>query len=292
MTENMLEGGPETPSRLDGPNSLSSVLQSERRARRLPDRYAGGSIHSSRDREPREGDGRSTPSSVLPPFTDFRPRSGFTPNMGQDAASYLRMLRSDHSSRPTIFRPPSPHLAPSRASPPPQGPLSAAGRTEAPSTVGPSPPSPNPSDSTGILRNFDLSAYTGGPFRASLSTFREMNRRRERGETRTQRYWDHEFDRERNREIERELDLERELERERERQRERQMELMREGSVLQSMLNRRRSTGTQARTEDPDTFATIPLSDPDSMFRRIVSDPSIQFIWVILTQLFFRWNHP
>lgn len=292
MAENMLEENPETPSRFDGPNSLSSMLQSERRARRLPDRYAGGLIHSSRDRELREGDGRSTSSSVLPPFTDFRTRSGFTQNMGQDvAASYLRMLRSDHSSRPTIFRPPSPHLAPSRVSPPPQGSLPAAGRTEPPS-VGPSSPSPDPSDSTGILRNFDLGAYTGGPFRASLSTFREMNRRRERGETRTQRYWDHELDRERNREIERELDLERELERERERQRERQMELMREGSVLQSMLNRRRNTGTHARVEDSDTFPAIPPSDPDSMFRRIVGGPSIRSIWVILTQLFFRWNRP
>lgn len=102
-----------------------------------------------------------------------------------------------------------------------------------------------------------------------------MNRRRERGETRTQLYWDHELDRERDRDIERELDLERELERERERQRERQMELMREGSMLQSMLSRRRSTGTHARTEDPDTFASIPLQDPDSVFRQIVSNPFI-----------------
>jgi hypothetical protein len=115
-----------------------------------------------------------------------------------------------------------------------------------------------------------LSAYTGGPFRASLSTFREMSRRRERGETRTQRYWDHELDRERDREIVRELDLEREIDRERERQRERQLESMREESVLQSMLSRRRSTGTQVRAEDPDTFAAIPLPDPDARFRRIV----------------------
>ena len=281
MVDNLPERSPDAPSRLDGSSSLTSILQNERRARRLPERYASGSIHSSRDRELRERDGQSASSSVLPPFTDFRTRGGFTPNMGQDmAAPYLRMLRSDHSSRPTIFRPPSPHLAPSRASPPPQASLSTAGRTEAPSAVGPSPSSPNSTDSTSIFRNFDLSAYTGGPFRASLSTFREMNRRRERGETRTQRYWDHELDRERDRDIERELGLERELERERERQRERQMELMREGSMLQSMLSRRRSTGTHPRTEDPDTFATIPLQDPDSMFRQIVSDPFIRsFGW-------------
>jgi hypothetical protein len=98
-----------------------------------------------------------------------------------------------------------------------------------------------------------------------------MTRRRERGETRTQRYWDHELDRERDREMERELDLERELDRERERQRERQLELMREESVLQSMLSRRRGTSTQVRAEDPDTFTTISLPDPDARFRRIVS---------------------
>lgn len=102
-----------------------------------------------------------------------------------------------------------------------------------------------------------------------------MNRRRERGETRTQRYWDHELDRERDREIERELDLERELDRERERQRERQMELMREESMLQSMLNRRRSASTQTRTEDSDVFAGISLPDPDARFRRIVSSSFI-----------------
>ena len=275
MVDNLLERSPDAPSRLDGPNSLSSILQNERRARRLPDRYASGPVHSSRDRELRERDSQSAPSSVLPPFTDFRTRSGFTPNMGQNmTAPYLRMLRSDHSSRPTIFRPPSPHLAPSRASPPPQVPHSTAGRTEASSTVGPSPPSPNPADSTSVFRNIDLSAYTGGPFRASLSTFREMNLRRERGETRTQRYWDHELDRERDREIERELDLERELERERERQRE---QLMREGSMLQSILSRRRSIGTHARTEGPETFATMPLTDPDSMLRQIVSSLFIRF---------------
>lgn len=274
MVDNLLERGSDARSGLDDPSSLRSVLQSERRARRLSDRYTSGSIPSSRDRELRERDGQSTSPSVLPPFTDFRTRGGFTPNMGQDmAAPYLRMLRSDHSSRPTIFRPPSPHLAPSRASPQPQASLSTAGRIEA-SSVGPSLPSPNTTDSTSIFRNFDLSAYTGAPFRASLSTLREMNRRRERGETRSQRYWDHEL--ERDREIGRELNLEHELERERERQRERQMELMREGSMLQSMLSRRRSTGTQARAEDPNTFPTIPLSDPDSMFRRIVSDSFIQ----------------
>jgi len=102
-----------------------------------------------------------------------------------------------------------------------------------------------------------------------------MNRRRERGETRTQRYWDHELDRERDREIERELDLERELDRERERERDRQRELMREESMLQSMLSRRRSTAAQAWGEDRDTFATMPLPDPDSRFRRIVSVPSL-----------------
>lgn len=102
-----------------------------------------------------------------------------------------------------------------------------------------------------------------------------MSRRRERGETRTQRYWDHELDRERDREIERELDLERELDRERERQRERQV-LMREESMLQSMLSRRRGTSTQARVEDPDTFATISLPDPDVRFRRIVSSSFLQ----------------
>jgi hypothetical protein len=47
--------------------------------------------------------------------------------------------------------------------------------------------------------------------------------------------------------------------------------------MLQSMLSRRRSTGTQVRTEDPDAFATIPVPDPDSMFRRIVSNPVIRF---------------
>ena len=100
-----------------------------------------------------------------------------------------------------------------------------------------------------------------------------MNRRRERGETRTQRYWDHELDRERDRDIERELDLERELDRERGRERERERELMREESMLQSMLSRRRSTGTQAWGEEPDSFPAIPLSDSDSRFRRIVSSP-------------------
>ena len=98
-----------------------------------------------------------------------------------------------------------------------------------------------------------------------------MSRRRERGETRTQRYWDHELDRERDREIERELGLERELDRERERQRERQMELVEE-SMLQSMLSRRRSTSTQARAEDTDVFASVTLPDPDVRFRRIVSN--------------------
>ena len=71
--------------------------------------------------------------------------------------------------------------------------------------------------------------------------------------------------------MERELDLERELGRERERQRERQMELMRQESMLQSMLNRRRGIGTQVRAEDPDTFPTIALPDPDARFRRVVS---------------------
>ena len=109
-----------------------------------------------------------------------------------------------------------------------------------------------------------------------------MNRRRERGEIRTQRYWDHEFDRERDREIEieRGLDLDRELDRERERQRERQMELMRDGSLLHSMINRRRSTGTQVRGEDPDTFPAMPLPDPDSRFGRMVCGPSLRFFWV------------
>jgi len=290
MVGSLLEGTPDPP-RVDGPSSLSSILQSERRARRLPERYASGSVHSSRDWELREREGQSTSPSVLPPFTDFRTRSGLTPDMGQDINTpYFRMLRSDHSSRPTIFRPPSPHLAPSRASPPLPPPLSTAGRAEATSAVGPSPRSPNPADSASIFRNFDLSTYTGGPFRASLSTF---NRRRERGEMRTQRYWDQDLDRERDREIERELDLERELDRERGRQRERQMGLVREGSMLQSMLSRGRSTGTQARAEDPEILAAIPLPDPDLMFRRTVSSPLLQLLRVgALTRLFFRWNHP
>jgi len=274
LVENLLERSPDPPPRLGGSSSLSSIVQGERRARRLPDRYTGASVHSGRDLELREREGQPAPSSVLPPLADFRTRSGFTPNMGQDVAvPYLRMLGSGHSSRPTMFRPPSPHLAPSRASPSPQAPLPTAGRSETISVVGSSPPSPTPTDTTSVFRNFDLSAYTGGPFRASISTFREMDRRR--GESRTQRYWDHELDRERDREIERELDLERELDRERERQRERQMELMREGSMLQSMLSRRRSTGTQSRGEDPEAFATMPLPDPDPRFRRIVSGPYI-----------------
>ena len=274
--DTLLERSPDVPHRLEAPTSLSSILQSERRARRFPERYASASVHSGRDRESREREGQPASSSALPSFSDFRTRSGFTPNTGQEVTSpYLRMFRSENSSRPTIFRPPSPHLAPSRASPPPQAPVSIAGRTDVASTAVPSPPSPDPADTTSILRNIDLSAYTGGPFRASLSTFREMNRRRERGETRTQRYWDHELDRERDREIERELDLERELDRERERQRERQMELMREESMLQSMLNRRRSASTQTRTEDSDVFAGISLPDPDARFRRIVSSSFI-----------------
>lgn len=270
VVDDLLERSPDALPRLDGPSSLSSVMQSERRVRRLPERYASASVLPGRDREPRDREGQ--PSSVLPSFADFRTRSTSTPTMAQDiAAPYLRMLRSDHSSRPTIFRPPSPHLAPSRASPPPQVPPPTTGRAETTSATGPSPPSPVPTDAASIFRNFDLSAYTGGPFRASLSTFREMNRRRERGETRPQRYWDHELDRERDREIQREIDLERELGRERERERER--ELMREESMLQSMLSRRRSTGTQAWGEDPPTFTAISLPDPDSRFRRVVSIP-------------------
>ncbi|KAF9787982.1 hypothetical protein BJ322DRAFT_1046327 [Thelephora terrestris] len=274
VVDALLERTPDAPHRLEGPTSLNSILQSERRARRLPERYASASVHSGRDRELREREGQPTSSSALPSFADFRTRSGFTPNTGQDVASpFLRMFRSENSSRPTIFRPPSPHLAPSRASPPPQAPVSTAGRTDVTSIAGPSPPSPDPADTTSVLRNIDLSAYTGGPFRASLSTFREMTRRRERSEPRTQRYWDHELDRERDREIERELDLERELDRERERQRERQIELMREESMLQSMLNRRRTASTQTRAEEPDAFAAIPLPDPDARFRRIMEPP-------------------
>ena len=71
--------------------------------------------------------------------------------------------------------------------------------------------------------------------------------------------------------MEMELGLERELDRERERQRERQMELMREDSVLQSMLSRRRGASTQARAQEPDTFGTISLPDPDPRLRRMVS---------------------
>lgn len=269
--DNLLERSPDVPPRLEGPTSLSSMIQNERRARRFPDRYTSASVYSARDRESREREGQPT-SSSLESFVDFRTRGGFTPSTPQDVASpYLRMLRPEHPSRPTIFRPPSPHLASSRASPPPMELVSTTGRAEATSIAGPSPPSSDPADTASIFRNFDLSAYTGGPFRASLSTFREMNRRRERGETRTQRYWDHELDRERDREVERELNLERELDRERERQRERQMELMREESMLQSMLSRRRGTSTQARADDPDVFAAISLPDPDARFRRIVS---------------------
>lgn len=269
---NLLERSPDAPPRFEGSSSLSSIMQSERRARRLPERYATASVHSGRDRELREREGQPTSSSALESFADFRTRGGFTPSTAQDVAPpYLRMFRSEHPSRPTIFRPPSPHLAPSRASPPPLESVSTVGRAETTSTTGPSPPLSDPADTASIFRNFDLSAYTGGPFRASLSTFREMNRRRERGESRTQRYWDHELDRERDREMERELDLERELDRERERYRERQLGLMREESMLQSMLGRRRGTSTQTRAENPDTFTAIPLPDPDARLRRIVS---------------------
>ena len=52
------------------------------------------------------------------------------------------------------------------------------------------------------------------------------------------------------------------------REREGQVELTRGGSVLQSMLNRRRNTGAQPRGKDLDTFATGPLPDPDSKFGR------------------------
>lgn len=274
--DTLLERNVDVPPRVEGSNSLSAILQSERRTRRFPERYTSAPVHSGRDRELREREGQPTSSSALPPFADFRSRSGFTSSAGQEVTSpYHRMFRSEHPSRPTIFRPPSPHLAPSRASPPLRAPISAAGRAETTSAAGPSPPSPDPTDTTSIFRNFDLNAYTGGPFRASLSTLREMNRRRERGETRAQRYWDHELDRERDREIERELDLERELDRERQRQRERQMELMREESMLQSML-RRRSASAQARAEDPDTFSAITLPDPDARFRRIMEPPPIR----------------
>ena len=109
-----------------------------------------------------------------------------------------------------------------------------------PDPSGPSPPSLNPTDSMRIFRDSDLSTYTRRLVRASHLIFRKMTRRREGDGTRTQ------------------------LGRERERQRERQAESVRGGSLLQSMLNRRRSTGTQARGGDPNAFATVPLPDPDS----------------------------
>lgn len=92
--------------------------------------------------------------------------------------------------------------------------------------------------------------------------------------------------------MERELDLERELDRERGRQRERQMEFMREESMLQSMLSRRRGVNTQVRAEDPDTFATISLPDPDARFRRIVSSSFPYFSGYGIYFVPFRWNPP